>query len=372
MREKDPEKHFGYFRMSVATFDCLLARVMPFIQHGESHRSPVGPMERLAVTLRHLAHGISQNALAGSYKLGTATVCQIVKEVCLALWAVLQEEVKFPTNWEPIRDGFWERWNYPNCVGAIDGKHVRIKAPAKSGSSFFNYRGYFSFVLMAACDAKYRFTYVHVGAHGKESDGGVLSRSKFGKKLIDGSLPLLPCAPLPGTDVLTPPVFVADEAFPQKINLMRPYPGSQQLSHDQKVYNYRHSRARRVIENSFGILAARWRVMAHAIESSVETAEVVTKACIALHNFLAKGDEGLPEERQYIPPGMADRGGVPGEWRVIVQQDTNLTPARRITSARSTQDGLAVREIFKEYFQTDQGRLEWQDQHVRRGTLLNI
>lgn len=148
--------------------------------------------------------------------------------------------------------------------------------------------------------------------------------------------------------------------------------GSQQLSHDQKVYNYRHSRARRVIENSFGILAARWRVMAHAIESSVETAEVVTKACIALHNFLAKGDEGLPEERQYIPPGMADRGGVPGEWRVIVQQDTNLTPARRITSARSTQDGLAVREIFKEYFQTDQGRLEWQDQHVRRGTLLNI
>ncbi|KAL2086109.1 hypothetical protein ACEWY4_017168 [Coilia grayii] len=368
MRQQDEEKHFEYFRMTAETFDHLLDRVVPFIQHPACHRAPVSATERLSATLRYLSTGMSQTALAASYKLGTATVSKIIKEVCLALWAGLEEEVKCPegAQWEAIRDGFWEKWNYPNCVGAIDGKHVRIKAPANSGSSFFNYKGYFSFVLMAACDAQYRFTFVDVGAFGKESDAGVFSRSKFGAELLQGRLPPLPCAPLPGTEVLTPHVFVADEAFPQKINLMRPYPGSQQLSHDQKVYNYRHSRARRIIENSFGILAARWRIMGKAMECSEDTAEVVTKACIALHNFLAKGDQDLPEENRYIPPGMADRDGAPGEWRRIVEGDTNLTRTRRITAARATQDGMAVREIFKEYFQTDEGRLEWQDQHVRR------
>ena len=78
---------------------------------------------------------------------------------------------------------------------------------------------------MAVCDATYRFTFIDIGAFGRESDAGVFVRTEFGAQLIQGQLPLPPHAPLPGTDVLTPPVFVADEAFPQKVNIMRPYPG---------------------------------------------------------------------------------------------------------------------------------------------------
>lgn len=112
--------------------------------------------------------------------------------------------------------------------------------------------------------------------------------------------------------------------------------------------------------------------MGRAMECSIETAEVATKACVALHNFLTTGDQHLPEQSRYISPGMADRDGAPGEWRQVVQGDTNLTRTRRFTAARATQDGMAVREIFKEYFQTDQGRIDWQDRHVRRGTLSNV
>ncbi|XP_070819492.1 uncharacterized protein [Chaetodon trifascialis] len=369
----DEERHFSYFRMSAATFDQLLHRLTPQIAHAGSHRAPVCEAERLSLTFRFLAAGISQQALAASYKLGTATVSKIIKEVCQALWVVLQDHVRFPhgEQWEAIRGDFWRLWDYPNCIGALDGKHVRVKAPANSGSSFFNYKGFFSFILMAACDAQYCFTFVDIGAFGKESDAGVFTRTKFGEQLIQGRLPLPPHAPLPGTDVLTPLVFVADEAFPQKINLMRPFPGSQQLSQEENVYNFRHSRARRVIENAFGILAARWRILGRAMECSIETAEDVTKACVALHNFLSKGDQSLPEQHRYIPPGMVDTEGAPGEWRQVIQGDTNLLPTRRITAARATQDGMVVREIFKEYFQTDEGRIDWQDRHVRRGTLLN-
>lgn len=69
--------------------------------------------------------------------------------------------------WLKIADEFYSMWNFPNCIGAIDGKHCRIQAPANTGSAFHNYKGYFSFVLMAIVDARYRFIWVDIGNYGK-------------------------------------------------------------------------------------------------------------------------------------------------------------------------------------------------------------
>ncbi|XP_034052980.1 protein ANTAGONIST OF LIKE HETEROCHROMATIN PROTEIN 1-like [Gymnodraco acuticeps] len=130
-------------------------------------------------------------------------------------------------DWRAIAAGFQERWEFPNCVGAIDGKHVVIQAPANAGSLYFNYKSTHSLVLLAVVDAEYLFRVVDVGGFGRSSDSGSLRNSAFGESLRDGSLQLPPDTVIAGSERRgpLPHVFVGDEAFPLLDNLLRPFPG---------------------------------------------------------------------------------------------------------------------------------------------------
>lgn len=86
-------------------------------------------------------------------------------------------------DWKKIAAGFWNRWNFPNYIGSIDGKHFIIKAPANSGTIYFNYKKSYSIVLLAACDYEYKFTIVNCDAYDSASDGGIFAQSEFGKCL---------------------------------------------------------------------------------------------------------------------------------------------------------------------------------------------
>ena len=116
--------------------------------------------------------------------------------------------------WQQISNGFEKRWNFPNCLGCIDGKHVIMQAPAKSGSLFFNYKKTFFIVLLAACNENYRFTMVDIGEAGRQSDGGVFSNSNLGNSILKNLLPVPRSRKLDSTGTLYPYVFLADDAFP--------------------------------------------------------------------------------------------------------------------------------------------------------------
>ncbi|XP_037940854.1 uncharacterized protein LOC119673847 [Teleopsis dalmanni] len=93
--------------------------------------------ERLSLTLLYLAHGVPLQSLAWRYKLGRTTVRNTVLEMCDIIWQLLSPiYLSEPTEeqYRHIASDFWQTWNIPNCVGAIDGKHVAIKCPRGSGS----------------------------------------------------------------------------------------------------------------------------------------------------------------------------------------------------------------------------------------------
>lgn len=146
----------------------------------------------LFIHCRYLATGETQRSLSIQFKCSPTSVHRILEETTQAIVAALANIV-FPKITKEklisIADEFEYKWNFPNCIGAIDGKHVAIQAPAKSGSEFFNYKKSSSIVLMAICDANYSFIMCDVGAAGRQSDGGIWRNSEFGKKFYGNLLP---------------------------------------------------------------------------------------------------------------------------------------------------------------------------------------
>ena len=91
--------------------------------------------------------------------MAPCTAAGIVYEVCDALYKRLAPQyLPSPTkeDWERAATDFEELWQLPNCIGAIDGKHVALEKPSGSGTVYHNYKGFCSIVLLAVADAKYR------------------------------------------------------------------------------------------------------------------------------------------------------------------------------------------------------------------------
>jgi hypothetical protein len=306
-------------------------------------------------------------SVSWGYRVSRSSVSKIVKETSEAIWKALVDEVLKPPSteqWKSIAEEFYSSWNFPNCIGAIDGKHIAIRAPANSGSLYFNYKKTFSIILMAVCDANYCFTLVDIGSQGRHSDGGVLTHSVFGNLLEKGLLNLPPANQLPNSNKMLPNVIVGDEAFPLKKYMMRPFP-RKDLTDAHKVYNYRLSRARRVIENAFGILAARWRIFLQPIVASVEHVKAYTKAAICLHNFLKRQDN----ERVYCPPNLVDHYVndqlIHGAWREEAGNN-QMQDISRVASNMFARDAYETRQQFMEYF-NNEGSVPWQWQYAHVG-----
>ncbi|XP_037518586.1 uncharacterized protein LOC119395668 [Rhipicephalus sanguineus] len=138
---------------------------------------------------------------------------------------------------------------------------------------------------MAVVDSACEYVLVDVGAEGRQSDGGIFKNSKFGKALTDGNLNIPSLGVLPGTRTAVPYAFVEDEAFQRRRDIMRPFP-EKHPEDERRVFNYRSSRARRYAENTFGITAARWRIILRTVNLKPEHADYVVKTAYVLHNFL--------------------------------------------------------------------------------------
>ncbi|XP_005181879.3 uncharacterized protein LOC101887897 [Musca domestica] len=356
----------NFIRMDDETFIELLQLVSPYIKKQDTNmRKAIPEQIRLAVTLRFLASGDSYKSLSVFFRVAPNTISLFVPIVCDAIYKALKGAyIKIPSTqeeWNVVAFKFNKLWNFPNCIGAVDGKHVQIIAPPNSGSTFYNYKGTHSIVLMAVVDAEYNFLYVDVGCNGRVSDGGVFGDCTFQRALNNNELNLPLPKPLPGRQANVPFVLVADDAFRMQKHLLKPYPGKS-LSAGQRIFNYRLSRARRVVENAFGIMVKRFQIFSRPSKLNAEKTTSTTLACCALHNFLLK------KNLNYTTSLLVDRYDedgalIPGTWRNDFPLDA-VSGTENVPSSYITSEAKAVRDEMEKYFMSPIGELSWQYKNI--------
>ncbi|KAL1417072.1 hypothetical protein MTO96_027132 [Rhipicephalus appendiculatus] len=303
---------------------------------------PLEPGERLAIALSYLASGKDIKEVANAYLVGTETARKTIHDTCRAIWTRLRHRfLKVPAaeDWFRIADNFEKCCQFPNCLGAVGGRHVTIATPRQSANGYMNHKGSSSVVLVAVVDSSCKYTFVDVYAESRDQQS-------------DLCYPVL-------TDTWPPYIFAGDEACPLRKNLMIPFPVGD-AKDEKAVFNYRLNRVRRCSENAFGLTAARWRVLLRTIHLQPSNADYVIKAACMLHNFLTVLN---PQVEGYRDTEDSVGNVVPGRWRQCVDEANETEPHYfPLESKRTEEDvpGAETRNDFTAYFCSNAGEIPWQ------------
>ena len=285
------------FRVSRGTFQYILLRIRADIEKQVVTEEPVSPECRLAICLYRLGRGDYLTTISEMTGLASPTICNITIEVSEAIVNNLWEDnvgKYFPSDEGEFLDKMVEMeslWQFPCCFGAIDGCHIPIKCPSggrEANKEYHNFKNFYSIVLMAIVDAKYRFIWASCGYPGNSHDSLIFKSTQLYSDITQGKV--IPNIAKEEVGAKIHPLILGDSAFPFKTWLMKPYTNAI-LSEEQRYFNYRLSRARMVTEGAYGRLKGRWRVLMRKCESKKSTIRSMTLACIVLHNICTELDD---------------------------------------------------------------------------------
>ena len=180
-------------------FDYLVERLYPYlIKQDTIMRESIKPSEQYCLFLPYVASGETFLSLEYQFRVSRRSIARIVERVAEAVIEELQDEyLKTPntvSKWLEISEKFSQRWNFPNTIGAVDGKHIVLEQPKNSSSHYHDYKGTDSIIWMAVVGPEYQSLYTEVGMNGRNSDGGAWAQSPLRKALENNTLNLpKPC-----------------------------------------------------------------------------------------------------------------------------------------------------------------------------------
>ncbi|XP_055839179.1 uncharacterized protein LOC129907133 isoform X1 [Episyrphus balteatus] len=281
-------EHFKqHFRMSRDTFEVLCNEVRNLEKHDTRYRKSIPLRKRVAIAIYTLGSSAEYRTISALFGVGISTVYIILKTFCKEAWRVLHPKYlcAYPLTSDIIKenvDGF-QKLGFPQCFGAIDGCHIEIQPPSQDAVDYYNYKGWYSMVLLAIVDYRYRFLYINVGSPGRCNDSQIFENSYVKEQHQQPILKEM-SKNLCGVDI--PVLLLGDSAFRLSEYLMKPYPFNTTATEAEKNFNYVLSKCRRVVENSFGHLKARFRRLGKGLDNRIDNSTLIIKTACVLHNFL--------------------------------------------------------------------------------------
>ena len=290
--EMHHNKFKKFYRMDFGAFENLLNMLTPFLKSRcENQVRPQMEIRKIvACVIYRFAHGHSAEHMADRFKIGASTIRKYVDIVC----DILTDTDKLFSHYISIPSGdrllsiisnFEDITGLPNICRTIDGTHIPLaqnpnQRATLATSDFFNRKKFHSLVLQAVCDSQKIFWNVCASQPGGVHDGGQFKVSSLYKSLRRREILQEPVVSVGG--IQCTPYLIGDSAYPIRTYLMKNWKVPNDLQ--KKRFDSSMNSGRVVIEQTFGTLKNRWRILRN-FNSRVDGAARVTVSCCWLHNY---------------------------------------------------------------------------------------
>ncbi|XP_055377139.1 putative nuclease HARBI1 [Condylostylus longicornis] len=245
--------------------------------HTSKYGRPSIPLDlALYITIWFLGNkGICYRDISDRFNVSLYAANESVKKVTKMISNL--STIKWPNHEQHnvIINNFNRNKKFPNIAGAVDGTHIKIVPPTLEQKSYYNRKGFYSILMQAICDSNFRFLDVFIGWPGRAHDASVWHKSPIGKALKEGT------QTLPNNSHL-----VGDCAYPLHTYLMTPFKDYGKLTEKQRKFNYYLSSQRVHIEQSFGILKQKFKILDFINCRDLCQVKYIVMACVTLHNFI--------------------------------------------------------------------------------------
>ncbi|XP_062227479.1 uncharacterized protein LOC133925635 [Phragmites australis] len=256
--------------------------------------------QQVAMFLNTVGHNLRNRLVGTNYNRSGETVSRYFKKVLHAVGELRNELITPPSSTTPSKIAGNPRWDpyFKDCIGAIDGTHVRASVTKDMEPSFRGRKSHATQNVMAAVDFDLRFTYVLAGWEGTAHDALVLRDAlerENGLRVPQGKF------------------YLVDAGYGAKPGFLPPFRGvryhlnewgNNPVQNEKELFNLRHSSLRVTIERAFGSLKRRFKILDDATPFFPFPTQVdIVVACCIIHNWVIQdgGDELIIPETNWMP-----------------------------------------------------------------------
>ncbi|CAM6111992.1 unnamed protein product [Calypogeia fissa] len=336
-RDPSEDTYQQMFKMDMSTFHWFCEQVGPHVERmNTNYKRSIPVTTRVAVAVFRLATGANYLIAAERFSVGESTVFYCTMELCQILCNHFKHMVACPQGGalRKVMAGFEAISGLPNCVGAIDCMHLRIKRPAgPQGADYLNEDKVYTIVTQAAVDATTRVLSLATGFTGAVPDLSVLELSSLYDNKQSGRFFNVPPVHIEGVKI--PPYLVGDSNYQLKPWLIVPFPNVESTAVED-IFNRWHFQMWQRVDKTFKALKS-WGILSGVLQVDVPTAIYMIGAVCIMHNILLEKSDPSKE----------------GTWEEDFMLETSmheppvpLYPEREVTGnpqyAKAIRDALAT------------------------------
>ncbi|XP_071635288.1 putative nuclease HARBI1 [Temnothorax longispinosus] len=279
-----------HFRMFPATFEMVLGVIGPGLRAINNNipygRKRISEKKQLLIAIWFMATPDSYRSVATKFGVGRATAFRALRRVTYALHCVAPRFIRWPRDQIALNvmERFQRSCGFPNIVGAIDGTHIKIRAPVEDANSYINRKGFHSMNVQVVCDSQGLFTHCYAGQPGSVHDARVFRNSPVARFLE------FPEEYFPNDSHI-----IGDAAYGIHPHIMVPFRNNGHLTIRQTNFNFCLSSSRMAVERAIGQLKICFRILLDCLPLiDIKKIPEFIIACCVLHNIcILQNDEML-------------------------------------------------------------------------------